>query len=684
MNLKKVLKTNDRYIKILKDNWIDSLKEFLQYFPRDYENRQNMVTLDQIKVWDKISYSIKWFVTKKSFFQAGARKIFNISFHDENGQIWQITIYNSAFLASKISLNKWYIIVWKPSFKFWKISFGNPELIPSEETDSEINPHLSARIFPIYSELLGIKPSRFANKMRIALDYVEQNFKEYLPLDFLDKFKLADIVFTIRNMHYPDDIDNVRQAQKRIFFDKLLRIQLHSLITRNEYRQVSGNYKESQVDRAIVRSIVSRLEFELTNAQKKVIKNVIEDLHLDKPMMRLLQWDVGSWKTIVAAIVAYYAYKKFWSQSVFLAPLEVLANQHHKTLAKLLLPLWLRVEILKWSLTKDQKEKVKSDLIQWKIHVLVWTHAILQDDVDFQNLKFVVIDEQHKFGVRQRAVFHRFGSPHILQMSATPIPRSMALAFFGDFDVSVIDEMPKWRKEIHTKIVSESEYIKLKPWVMTKISQNQKVFIVTPLIEESEKMENLKAATVEFEDIKQLFFEIKDKVGLLHGRMKSTEKDQVMKDFQWDKYDILVSTTVIEVGVDVPNATIMLIKNAERFGLSQLHQLRWRIGRSDLQSYCFLETKKKSGETYQRLKAMEETNDGFKLAELDLQNRGAGEILGTMQAGKTDIPLVVLRNLKFIETVREWAEWLLENYPNLEWLDLLKKYLDEKIVQILV
>ncbi|MCK9466902.1 MAG: ATP-dependent DNA helicase RecG [Candidatus Absconditabacterales bacterium] len=687
INFKKTLKTNDRYIKILQKNGINSLKDFLQYFPRDYEDRENLVTLDQINVLDKTISSVKGFITDKRFFQRGTKKIYSIKFTDEKGNKGEITIYNSAFLASKININSWYIIIAKPYFKFGKFIFSNPEIRETESFNKDLKEQTSfsfGRIYPIYSELSGIKASWFAQKIWNVLPEIENLFVEYLPQDFLKKFNLLGIKDTIKNLHYPDDIDSIRQGKYRIFFDKLLRIQLHSIINRNEYRQNNDLLNKSQEDRAIIKTIVDRLEFQLTGAQKKVVKKIIEDIHSGKPMMRLLQGDVGSGKTVVAAIVAFYVYKKFGAQSVFLAPLEVLANQHYKTLAKLLLPLGLRIEILKGSLTQGQKDKVKSDLKDGKIHILVGTHAVLQDDVEFKDLKFAIIDEQHKFGVKQRAVFHKFANPHILQMSATPIPRSMALAFFGEFDVSVIDEMPKGRKEIYTKIISESEFVKLKPWILTRIMQKQKIFIVTPLIEESEKMENLKAATVEFENIKSLFFEIKDKIGLLHGKMKSTEKDEVMKGFQGDKYDILVSTTVIEVGVDVPQATVMLIKNAERFGLSQLHQLRGRIGRSDLQSYCFLETKNKSGDSYKRLKAMEETNDGFKLAELDLENRGAGEILGTMQSGQTDIPLEILMNMKFIDKVREGAEWLLEKYPGLEGLDLLKKYLDEKIVKVLV
>ena len=469
----------------------------------------------------------------------------------------------------------------------------------------------------------------------------------------------------------------------RIFFDRLLRVQLYSLINRQNYQQEKQGFISEEIMWTIVKEITEKLPFTLTTAQKKVIKNITENIHEPKPMLRLLQWDVGSGKTVVAATSAYYRHKKFWGQSVFLAPLEVLAQQHYRTLAKLLLPLGLRVELLTGSVSKEQKDKIKKDLQAGHIHVLVGTHAVIQKDVEFQNLQFVVIDEQHKFWVKQRAYFKKFWAPHILQMSATPIPRSMALAFFGEFDVSVIDEMPVGRKSIITKIVSEREYTKLRPWMLEKINKGEKVFIVTPLIEESEKMEEVKSATTEFEAAKDLFPELEWRIGLLHGKMRPKEKEEVMNDFKTGKLCLLVSTTVIEVGIDIPEATIMVIKNAERFGLSQLHQLRGRIGRSDIQSYCFLETKSKSGDIGKRLKAMEDTNDGFKLAELDLQNRGAGEILGTMQSGESDIPLEILSDLKFLEKIQDAAKRILEKHPHLEWLPGLKKYLEEKMGDVL-
>lgn len=609
-------------------------------------------------------------------------------------------------MASKLQEDKRYIIVGKPNIRYNKITFSHPDVVETEAPEETItNDELSItnsdgkpitwnlqpvtevynswRIFPIYPELMGIKPGWFAQKMRNLMDKVDTIFSEYLPDELLQKFWLMGVQETIKAMHYPESFDQQKQANLRIFFDRLLRIQLYSLMNRNNYQQNNSMTGGEVIDREIIKNIVSTLSFELTTAQKKVLKHITENIHEPKPMLRLLQGDVGSGKTVVAAASAYYTHKKFWGQSVFLAPLEVLANQHYKTLAKLLLPLWLRVELLTWSVAKSQKEKIKKDLLAGHIHVLIGTHAVIQDDVEFTKLQFVVIDEQHKFWVKQRAFFKKFWAPHILQMSATPIPRSMALAFFGEFDVSVIDEMPVGRKPIITKIISEKEYIKLKPWILDHITKGQKVFIVTPLIEESEKMEELKAATVEFEEAKALYPELKGKIGLLHGKMSSKEKDEVMQDFKSWKLCLLVSTTVIEVGVDIPEATIMVIKNAERFGLSQLHQLRGRIGRSDIQSYCFLETKSKAGDIGKRLKAMEDTNDWFKLAELDLQNRGAGEILGTMQSWESDIPLEILSDLRFLEDIQEAAKWLLEKYPKLEGLSGLKKYLEEKMGDVL-
>ena len=689
MSLKDELKTTPRYVQILAQNGITTMKDFFNYFPRTYEDRSKIAPLDSLIFDAKGIAATKWVITKKSRVFVHWKTIYDITFQDIHWNTGHISIFNSGFLASKLAENCRYIIVWKPQMKYGKLTFSHPDVIPtvapeeeSEDGDSSYN---SGRIFPIYSEMLWIKPWWFAQKVWNNLWKINQIFSEYLPDEFVKEFQLLDVKSTIKNLHYPDSEELKNKALYRLFFDRLLRIQIFSLQNKLNYQWTIDDLPVNEnPHREILKPITDLLPFSLTVAQKKVIIQILEDFHRNSPMLRLLQWDVGSWKTIVATIAMRYIWKQFHGQSVLLAPLEVLANQHFKTLAKFLLPLWLRVELLTGSLTKWEKTKIKSDLKEWKIDVLVTTHAVLQDDVDFRNLMFVCIDEQHKFWVKQRAVFKKFNSPHILQMTATPIPRSMALAFFGEFDVSIIDQLPEWRQKIDTKVISASEWLKLKPWILQKIDQWQRVFIVTPLIEDSEKMEEVQSAVTAHAEICEMFEELpNDEIALLHWRLSSKEKDTVMQRFKEWKAKILVSTTVIEVWVDIPEATVMVIKNAERFWLSQLHQLRWRIGRSNLKSYCFLETEKKSGDAYKRLKIMEEVSDWFKLAEYDLKNRGSGEILGTTQSWQSDIPIEILSDLKFLEKVQDWAKWILKHYPNLDELPALQNFLNDKIGDIL-
>ena len=444
-------------------------------------------------------------------------------------------------------------------------------------------------------------------------------------------------------------------------------VQLQSLVDKERYEADAHLRSASeQPDWEHVKTFLELLPFALMRAQKRALKDILEDVHRPQPMMRLMQWDVGSWKTVVATAAARYCITKFGQQAAFMAPIEVLAQQHFKTLAKLLLPLGIRVALLTWSTSASEKATIKQGLASGAVQFVIGTHAIIQKDVSFANLWFAIIDEQHKFGVRQRAYLQSHGAPHLLQMTATPIPRSLAMAYFGEFNVSTIDEMPVGRKPIITKIVTESDFITMKPRVLTKIAQWQRVFCITPLIEDSdsEGLEDVKSATQHYEQLKQLYPEMATKIGLLHGKMKSADKDEIMKRFKLGTYTMLVSTTVIEVGIDVPEATIMIIYNAERFGLSQLHQLRGRVWRSTIQSYCFLETSKKSGETYQRIKHLETVADGFTLSELDLQYRGPWEFLWIRQSWETDVPLDILTDTALIEQVQTIAQELMQTKRN--------------------
>lgn len=655
---RKILWTTSKYIDILTQEWFDSPEKLLWYFPRTYEDRSDIRPLDALK-FDDTTEITKAKVTNKSMVRTGRwKRLITIQLHDENDQKCMANFLNNSYMLKKIQNNTWYYIVWKPQKKGNAIAFWHPEMIEAIESA-----HLSWKvwwIYPIYSDLQGIKSSRFSKKIPPLVKEHVGSLNDSFPEAFYKKYDLLPVKEMITTLHRPETIEHARQAKKTLFFKRMVRIQINSLIQKKNY-QAGQEFDTLPVDRDIIKQFLDTLPFTLTNAQKVALKDIIENIHETEPMLRLLQWDVWSWKTVVAAAAAWYIIQKFDGQVAFLAPLAVLANQHHATLAKLLLPLWVNIQCITWATKKTHKEKIKRALKAGSIDCIVGTHALLQEDVHFKDLHLAIIDEQHKFWVRQRAYLQRHGSPHLLQMTATPIPRSMALAFFGEFAVSTIDEMPSWRKPITTKIISQQEFIKLKPRLLTKIQQWQKVFLVTPLIEESEALEGVKSATNHRQEITQIFSELNNKIWLLHGKMKPSEKDAVMEEFKNGKYVMLVSTTVIEVWIDIPEATVMIIYNAERFGLSQLHQLRWRVWRSDIQSYCFLETPKKSWETYKRLKHMEQTTDGFELSEIDLKYRWPWEFLWVRQSWDTDVPLELLTDTTLLETVQDAAHRLLSN-----------------------
>jgi ATP-dependent DNA helicase RecG len=710
ITLKNLLATTWQYLRTLNEAWINTPEDLLYYLPRAYEDRSQIISLRDVML-DSVC-SLKGKVTKKAFITTPTgKKLAEVVFEDEHGDIGYITALNWGYLLRQVTPWSRYIIVWKPQLQWWKITLWHPELYPSAAPEklnslwSDVSisdvwwwsasygdDGMVWRILPIYSELQWIKSAWFSKKIYQALPRILPHIHDALPQPLLDRYCLPSLQETLRALHAPKDIDEPSKAKTRLFFERLLHVQLLSLLAKESYQESSNalqalhlpDGEDNAPHRNIVKDLVDKLPFQLTHAQKRSIREIIEDFHRPRPMMRLLQGDVGSGKTIVAAICALYHHLMRWSQIALLAPLEVLAQQHYATLAKLLLPLWLRVELLTWSRTAKDKQSIKDALADGRIDMIVGTHALLQEWVSFHALGFAIIDEQHKFGVKQRSWLQAHGSPHLLQMTATPIPRSLALAYFGEFEVSTIDEMPPWRKPIHTTIISTSERKKLKPWIMTKISQWQKVFVITPLIEQSEHLDEVASAQQEFLDVCALYPEIEDKVWLLHGKMKPKEKDDVMRAFKDGRYCFLVSTTVIEVGIDVPDATVMIIKNAERFGLSQLHQLRGRVWRSSLQSYCFLQTAHKSWDTYTRLRHMENTHDGFALAAIDLQLRGAGEILWMRQSGETDLPVDLLLDMEFLSRVRQAGEWLLDTYPHLESLELLNSQLQEKMDSILV
>ena len=490
-----------------------------------------------------------------------------------------------------------------------------------------------------------------------------------MPAYIIEKYNLLPKKEAVEQMHFPNDNESLQRARFSLVFEELFLIQLRLALLREENnRTISSIPLEIKRDGLVMR-FINGLPFELTGAQKRAVNEILNDLNSTKPMQRLLQGDVGSGKTVVATIMLLAAIENGY-QAAIMAPTEILAQQHYNNMVNWLAPLGIRVELFLGSIGKKQRTISETNLRNGQADIAVGTHALIQDNIEFANLGAVVIDEQHRFGVKQRlALRKKSQNPQILTMTATPIPRTLAITMNGDLDLTIIDELPKGRKPIITKLVNSRKQIT--ELIRHEVEAGRQAYIVYPLIEESETL-SAKAATIEKERWQNEVFP-EYKIGLLHGKLKNDEKDEVMNKFKNKEYDILVSTTVVEVGVDVPNATVIVIENAERFGLSQLHQLRGRVGRSDLQSYCLLSSSTKSLETRARLNIMTQTNDGFVIAEQDLQIRGPGEFLGTRQSGLPDMIIAdIVHDAKILELARSEAINFVKN-NNIDDYPLLKE-----------
>lgn len=524
-----------------------------------------------------------------------------------------------------------------------------------------------ARIVPIYSlsENLNIKTLRKA--IYNALTTYKSEIKTVLPEYLIQKYHLMQKQDALMQIHFPDDKESLDVARYTLVFEEFFLIQLKLALIREENnKHLSSIPLEIKKD-GLVMNFINSLPFKLTSAQQKAVNEILNDLNSTKPMQRLLQGDVGSGKTVVACIMLLAAIENGY-QAAIMAPTEILAQQHFNNMSKWLVPFGIRVELFLGSIGKKQRKISETNLRNGQVDIAIGTHALIQDNIEFANLGAIVIDEQHRFGVKQRlALRKKSQNPQILTMTATPIPRTLAITMNGDLDLTVIDELPLGRKPIITTLTNSRK--QTADLIRREVEAGRQAYIVYPLIEESETL-SAKAATIEKERWQTEVFP-EYKIGLLHGKLKNDEKDDVMNKFKNKEYDILVSTTVVEVGVDVPNATVIIIENAERFGLSQLHQLRGRVGRSDLQSYCVLSSSTKSMETKARLNIMTQTNDGFVIAEKDLQLRGPGEFLGTRQSGLPDMIIGdIVNDSKILELARSEAINFVKNY-NLDEYPLL-------------
>ncbi|MFC1645024.1 ATP-dependent DNA helicase RecG [Patescibacteria group bacterium] len=673
---------------------IKNVRDILFHFPFRYEDYAEVSPISEIIEGENqtITGEIIDVETKKTW-----KKKMTITegFIRDDTETVRVIWFNQHYLRNSLKKGQPIRISGKVSSDKKGFFFSNP----AWEMASRDTVH-TGRMVPIYSETSGISSRWIRWQLKMIF---EKGFEieDSLPEDILEKYNLPEIKKALKFLHFPKTTDEYIVAQKRFAFEEMFLVQIKSIQVKNDYkREDAVSFSPSEKD---INNFKKNLPFKLTGAQERSIQEILSDLEKTHPMNRLLNGDVGSGKTVVAATAALMVAKNS-HQTVIMAPTEVLARQHFEGFCSLFAKENINIglltssyKLITWDIRlrsepdrlfkKTTREKFLDKIKNGELDIIIGTHAVIQKDVSFKSLSLVVVDEQHRFGVNQRAYLQqeifkvadgiKKKIPHFLTMTATPIPRTLSMAFFGNLDISLLDEMPKNRKDILTKIVTQGERKNVYNFIKEEIKKGRQAFVVLPLIEESKALKDVKAAITEHENLsKKVFPELN--IGLIHGRLKSAEKEDVMRDFNDRKFDILVSTSVIEVGIDIPNSTIIIIEDAHRFGLAQLHQFRGRVGRGEHESYCFLFSKTKT----ERLKVLERYSDGFKIAQKDLTIRGPGEFFGSRQSGLPDNAMKNITNIKLIQFSRDEAQKILDTDPELKkhlsLKDALKKF-EEKV-----
>ncbi len=693
---------------------IHNIKDLFSYFPRGYLDRSQIVRIADLKSYIGKGEAVTIFA---EVYRQEARRtrrnnklMFMLTVKDESGFLTCVWFEGFYWLKDAFEVSELLAFSSIPTLdKLGRPQFLHPQFdrLKSVEEDEPDWGKLfnTGGIIPKYSsnaelEKVGLDSRGFRRIIRNALDHHSIVIKETISSDILLRQSLCDEQSAIHSIHFPENFQMLETARRRLKFDELFFLQLMlALRKRGAQKQLRG--LTYNVESTLARQLVDSLQFELTIAQKRVLREIVDDLKSPCPMNRLMQGDVGSGKTIVALCTALIAVEN-GLQVAFMVPTEILAEQHYQTLKSVLKDLTVNVRMLIGNQRKKLREDILEDIRNGSANIVVGTHALVEEKVEFAKLGLVIVDEQHRFGVMQRAALRGKGiNPDVLVMTATPIPRTLAMTLYGDLEVSIIDELPSNRKSIRTAIRTESQKHKVYQFVKDEIDQNRQAYIVFPLIEESEKMD-LKAATREYEYLQKSVFQ-NYRLGLLHGRLKPEMKDEVMQKFKKGEIQVLVSTTVIEVGIDIPNATVMIIENAERFGLSQLHQLRGRVGRGADQSYCILianygwfdahtkgletpELHDQKEHARERLETMVQTSDGFKIAEVDLRLRGPGEFFGTRQSGLPALRIAnLVEDMNLLNLARKEAFDLIKNDPHLRQKsnECIRKHYEEEFREIL-
>lgn len=654
-DLQTLLGTTKSYLEELSKWGINTLEDLLTYYPRTYESHNKWDSFTDLR-WDQINYFNAKVCTKNSSPTKSWKTLFKCIIEDFQWELAECIWFVRPFFWDFLKEWKDFLFIWKAKLNFWKLQITSPKV--ELYWDTSIH---TWEVVPVYSQIWEkLSPQWFREKINKLTKYV-WIFEELLPKQVLEDERLISKSEAIKQIHFPDNLVILNKARERLAFEELFFLQKWALENKEAIKVLWKNEDlKINMNIDLIKDFFESLSFIPTNAQKISIFQILKDKQKAFPMQRLLEWDVWSWKTLVA-LAACLNTIHAWKQVAFMAPTEVLARQHFAGISKYIKTLEEKHEkysdnfktwLLIWALTPKNKQEIVNKLQIWEINLIIWTHALISENVIFSNLGLAIIDEQHRFWVLQREKLASHWLVHVLNMTATPIPRTLALVAYWDQDISVINEMPAWRKKIETRSVSPTQRKQVYRMIESEIEKWRQAYVICPLVEESETLE-VKSVTEEYERLKKDVFP-KLNMSFIHWKLSSSEKETIMKDFKDNKSSILVSTSVIEVWIDVPNATIMIIEWAERFGLSQLHQFRWRVWRSDYQSYCFLFTS--NNQENERLKAMEKYSDWFTLAEIDMKLRGPWEVYWIRQSWIPDLKMASMSDHKMVIRARKAAE----------------------------